>query len=664
MPRYNQTQRPQLRQVQAQGPSLDFAVCLLRRNLVRYSGECGEYTALGVWGTTIVIPRHAYSAEFTIDGKPTKAKSAYELITPAGTTRELICIELDRNEKFRDIRSYFPEHSQQTYEDCTLVINTNTYPNMFIPVGQATPANDIMLDKTQVADTMYYNYPTRTGQCGGVVCKTGLIVGMHIGGNGAQGFAATLKRNMFPADVMPQGEIVARGKSKKNIHISEKTKLQPSVFHHAFDGVKEPAVLTRKDPRCEVNFDEALLSKYKGNSPVKYAEDEEMQVAVQHYAAQLSTLDINPDPISMEQAIYGMEGLEALDLATSAGYPYVTMGIKKRDIITPDHDGSLKRMGELMDKYGIDLPFVTYIKDELRKPDKIKAGKSRVIEASSLNDSVAMRMHFGNLYATFHKNPGVVTGCAVGCDPEVFWSKIPCMMESELLAFDYTNYDASLSPCWFEALRHCLHILGFTKAGPFVQYMCNSYHVMRGEWYAVRGGMPSGTSGTSIFNSMINNIIIRTLVLKTYKNIDLDRLKIIAYGDDVIASYPFELDAEMLAKAGAQYGLTMTPADKGEKFEKVTWDNVTFLKRGFRADPRYPFLVHPTMPMSEIHESIRWTKDPTKTQEHVLSLCQLAWHNGQTVYENFCQQIRTVNLARVLYLPNYHVLQKQWYDKF
>ena len=200
---------------------------------------------------------------------------------------------------------------------------------------------------------------------------------------------------------------------------TDKTKLEPSVFHHVFEGNKEPAVLRNGDPRLRANFEEAIFSKYIGN--VNTHVDEYMMEAVDHYAGQLATLDISTEPMNLEDAVYGTEGLEALDLTTSAGYPYVALGIKKRDILSKKTK-DLTKLKECMDKYGLNLPMVTYVKDELRSAEKVAKGKSRLIEASSLNDSVAMRQTFGNLYKTFHLNPGIVTGSAVGCDPDLFWS--------------------------------------------------------------------------------------------------------------------------------------------------------------------------------------------------------------------------------------------------
>ncbi|AAD45119.1 polyprotein [Echovirus E30] len=654
---------PTLRQAKVQGPAFEFAVAMMKRNASTVKTEYGEFTMLGIYDRWAVLPRHAKPGPTIImNDQEVGVVDAKELVDKDGTNLELTLLKLNRNEKFRDIRGFLAREEAEVNE-AVLAINTSKFPNMYIPVGQVTDYGFLNLGGTPTKRMLMYNFPTRAGQCGGVLMSTGKVLGVHVGGNGHQGFSAALLRHYFNDE---QGEIEFIESSKEAgfpvINTPSKTKLEPSVFHHVFEGNKEPAVLRNGDPRLKANFEEAIFSKYIGN--VNTHVDEYMMEAVDHYAGQLATLDISTEPMKLEDAVYGTEGLEALDLTTSAGYPYVALGIKKRDILSKKTK-DLAKLKECMDKYGLNLPMVTYVKDELRSAEKVAKGKSRLIEASSLNDSVAMRQTFGNLYKTFHMNPGIVTGSAVGCDPDLFWSKIPVMLDGHLIAFDYSGYDASLSPVWFACLKLLLEKLGYShKETNYIDYLCNSHHLYRDKHYFVRGGMPSGCSGTSIFNSMINNIIIRTLMLKVYKGIDLDQFRMIAYGDDVIASYPHPIDASLLAEAGKGYGLIMTPADKGECFNEVTWTNVTFLKRYFRADEQYPFLVHPVMPMKDIHESIRWTKDPKNTQDHVRSLCLLAWHNGEQEYEEFVSKIRSVPVGRCLTLPAFSTLRRKWLDSF
>lgn len=651
---------PTLRAVVTQGPNTEFALSLLRKNIITVTTSKGEFTSLGIYDRTCVVPTHSQPEdEILVNGFKTRVSDKWKLVDPDNMNLEITVLQLDRNEKFRDIRSFIAEDPECS--EATLVINSNNFKDTIITVGQASLVGMINLSNTPTTRMIRYDYPTKTGQCGGVLCSTGKIYGIHVGGNGRQGFSAQLRKQYF---VQQQGQIISRKHvddlNIKPVNTPTKTKLLPSVFYNVFPGSKEPAVLHPADKRLEVDLNDSLFSKYKGNVNIKMTEN--MKVAVDHYAGQLMSLEIPTEELSLKEALYGTDGLEPIDLNTSAGYPYVSLGIKKRSILNKETQDTTK-MQECLSKYGIDLPLITYIKDELRGKDKIRLGKSRLIEASSLNDSVNMRVKLGHLYKAFHKNPGTITGSAVGCDPDVFWSVIPCLLDGELLAFDYSNFDASLSPIWFDCLELVLSKIGFESAN-IIKQICTTHHIFRDQIYIVEGGMPSGCSGTSIFNSMINNIIIRTLILDVYKGIDLDKLKIIAYGDDVIISYPYELNPERIAEQGKTYGLTITPPDKTEHFGKTDWNNVTFLKRNFRPDPEFPFLVHPVMPMTDIYESIRWTKDPKNTQDHVRSLCMLAWHSGEQEYEKFVEGIRSTSVGKALIIPSYSVLRRRWLDLF
>lgn len=649
------------RRVVAQGPEEEFGRSLIKHNSCIVTTQNGKFTGLGIYDRTLILPTHADpGSEIQIDGITTKVEDSYDLFNKDGIKLEITVLKLKRNEKFKDIRKYIPEN-EDDYPDCNLALSANQPETTIINVGDVVSYGNILLSGNQTARMLKYNYPTKSGYCGGILYKIGQVLGIHVGGNGRDGFAAMLLRSYFSET---QGQITTTKPTIEcnlpSIHTPSKTKLQPSVFYDIFPGSKEPAVLSEHDPRLEVDFKQALFSKYKGNNQCEI--NDHVRVAISHYSAQLMTLDIDSSPISLEDSVFGTEGLEALDLTTSAGFPYVSMGIKKRDLINKQ-TRDITKLKMALDKYGVDLPMVTFLKDELRKKEKISAGKTRVIEASSVNDTVLFRTTFGNLFSKFHLNPGIVTGSAVGCDPETFWSKIPVMLDGEcIMAFDYTNYDGSIHPIWFEALKEVLFNLGFKPN--LIDRLCKSKHIFKNVYYEVEGGVPSGCSGTSIFNTMINNIIIRTLVLDAYKNIDLDKLKIIAYGDDVIFSYKYQLDMEAIAKEGIKYGLTITPADKSSEFKKLDYNSVTFLKRGFKQDDRYSFLIHPTFPVDEIHESIRWTKKPSQMQEHVLSLCHLMWHNGRDVYKQFEQRIRSVSAGRALYIPPYDLLLYEWYEKF
>lgn len=655
---------PEKRIAKVQGPDMEFVHKMMNQNLFDVVTQRGSFTGLGLYSTWLLLPKHSEPGETVVlEGNDYNVVDCVQIENNHGSL-ELIAIKLDRPTNFRDVRKFFPEHFTKE-KDCLLVMNNKTNRRMWCPVGSVSMFGFLNLSNKPTYNTCQYRYPTKSGQCGGVVVKAGKIIAMHIGGDGANGYGAILTRSIVSL-AAEQGEMVNFKKSiGKPINLSSKTKLHPSVFHSVFPGKKEPAALHPKDKRLEVNFDDVIFQKYKGNKGFSITEN--MVTAMEHYADQIRPLlpENVTEPLSLEDVVYGTENLEGLDLNTSAGYPYVIQGVKKKDLI-PERGQPLTKLTEALALNGYDLPFVTYLKDELRPIDKVKKGKTRLIECSSLNDTIRMKIVFGRLFQVFHQNPGIATGSAVGCNPDVDWSRFYAEMGGQpLTAFDYSNFDASMDPAWFDLLKMFLKRIGYSDDDvKLIDHIKCSRHLYKDKQYDVVGGMPSGCSGTSIFNSINNNHILRTLVLDVYKGINMDHLKIIAYGDDVVMTYPFQLDAAALAEQGAKYGLTMTPPDKEAEFNETTWDNVTFLKRSFKPDHEFPFLIHPVYKMEEVYESIRWCRSAAQTQEHVYSLCLLAWHNGEEVYEDFLKAIRTTSVGRNLHLPSYRVLRHNWLELF
>nr|3SJO_A Chain A, 3C protease [Enterovirus A71]3SJO_B Chain B, 3C protease [Enterovirus A71]3SJO_C Chain C, 3C protease [Enterovirus A71]3SJO_D Chain D, 3C protease [Enterovirus A71]3SJO_E Chain E, 3C protease [Enterovirus A71]3SJO_F Chain F, 3C protease [Enterovirus A71]3SJO_G Chain G, 3C protease [Enterovirus A71]3SJO_H Chain H, 3C protease [Enterovirus A71] len=182
------------------GPSLDFALSLLRRNIRQVQTDQGHFTMLGVRDRLAVLPRHSQPGKtIWIEHKLVNVLDAVELVDEQGVNLELTLITLDTNEKFRDITKFIPENIS-TASDATLVINTEHMPSMFVPVGDVVQYGFLNLSGKPTHRTMMYNFPTKAGQCGGVVTSVGKVIGIHIGGNGRQGFCAGLKRSYFASE--------------------------------------------------------------------------------------------------------------------------------------------------------------------------------------------------------------------------------------------------------------------------------------------------------------------------------------------------------------------------------------------------------------------------------------------------------------------------------
>uniref|UniRef100_A0AAU7E319 Polyprotein n=1 Tax=Aethomys rat picornavirus TaxID=3141854 RepID=A0AAU7E319_9VIRU len=344
---------PTLRKtVVAQGPNYQFEQRLFSTSLFDVETLSGHYSGLGLYDQWLLLPRHVQvDTKLKIEGVEFSILDSVELVNKDGPL-ELMVVKIDRPVKFRDIRKFFPD-SFTRFDKCTLLVNNENFRQMFCPVGHATRYGRLNLSGSYVQNTCMYPFPTKCGQCGGVVTSNSKIIAMHIGGDGLNGYGAILTSKMFALldqPQQPQGEIVSKKESAVKINVNAKTKLRPSVFHDVFEGTKEPAALHPHDKRLEVELDAAMFGKYKGNREVACPE---LDVAIAHYTSQLQTLlPANvTDPLPLEDVVYGIENLDGLDLNTSAGYPYNVKGIRKRDLI-PERGEPLTKLTEALDLHG------------------------------------------------------------------------------------------------------------------------------------------------------------------------------------------------------------------------------------------------------------------------------------------------------------------------
>nr|NP_740454.1 Protease(3C) [Enterovirus E] len=182
------------------GPLFDFGVSLLKKNIRTVKTGAGEFTALGVYDTVVVLPRHAMPGKtIEMNGKDIEVLDAYDLNDKTDTSLELTIVKLKMNEKFRDIRAMVPDQITD-YNEAVVVVNTSYYPQLFTCVGRVKDYGFLNLAGRPTHRVLMYEFPTKAGQCGGVVISMGKIVGVHVGGNGAQGFAASLLRRYFTAE--------------------------------------------------------------------------------------------------------------------------------------------------------------------------------------------------------------------------------------------------------------------------------------------------------------------------------------------------------------------------------------------------------------------------------------------------------------------------------
>nr|QKE55042.1 MAG: polyprotein [Picornaviridae sp.] len=503
------------------------------------------------------------------------------------------------------------------------------------------------------------------------------IGGIHFAGYSSfSGFAVHLTKqellNAMAKLTTTQSKIIPMEQLEKPVHVVRKTALKPSPAAGAFEYTMEPAILRQSDSRLKSGLilDETIFEKH-GKGDVKEPWKNLVE-AFDVYFSKFSNKEIRQ--LTLRQAINGTPLLDGIDMDQSPGYPYNTQGISRRSLFTWDQEaGEWEPVPELREEVEkvLENPtgyiYTTFLKDELRKSEKVEKGATRVVEAAPLPVILAGRMLLGGLFEEMQSQPGEY-GSAVGCDPELDWTKFFWAFEKfeNVYDLDYKAFDSTVPTAAFDLLaKHLQELIGDERVGRYIEAIASSKHVYGSQVYLMEGGMPSGCVGTSILNTICNNCFVLSALLE-HKDFDIDNYYLIAYGDDVVYATNPSIDPSFIKKFyDTHTPLKVTPANKGEEFNKdSTIFDVTFLKRHFVPDPEKPWLIHPTIDHSVYEQSCMWVRDG-EWQDTIDSLCQLAVHSGPTNYKNWVDTVRAKALERGV-TPRFYpfsYLHKRWMNK-
>lgn len=352
---------------------------------------------------------------------------------------------------------------------------------------------------------------------------------------------------------------------------------------------------------------------------------------------------IRPRVFSDDEMINGCGLMNAIEMSTSAGYPYVildnTSGKHPFFTVvstTPMRYAPIKYLQRLLNERedaasrGKIVPtfFIDTLKDETRPVEKVKQGKTRLFQISPLDFNLLLRKYFG-AFLCHTQETFIVGESAVGINANSYeWTlMIKSLMEvgDSFINGDGKNFDASASQPiamhnvyainkWYQLgndwkLEH--DRIRCTLWATFL----NSWHIVRNVVYVAQQGNKSGTAVTTQFNNLIGMFAIRwTYLLAGYQLHDFHRaIKPKFYGDDDLTAVNTVLAPKVTCKSHkitmAKMGIEYTSATKNDVVD--TWYNIseiTFLKRKFYWDGiRYlPQLDH-----TVIFEIARWSEsDP------------------------------------------------------
>lgn len=634
------------------------------------SGAPCKVNGTGIYDRWILTVSHVVpnvsSVVVTYEGKDyTPSKVIYD--------GEICALYVPGIPQFKDLRRFTRNVRQHT----TGVLPSHTPSGpAFILTANVRLRNSPWPSLTGKREVYYYTGATFPGLCGAplVLQNPGgpSLVALHQSGvAGTSGYAIPIADLLAMLDTpQSQSEILECEPGGPPPHVPRRSRLTKSPAYGAFPVTKEPAVLSKYDPRTDKDVDEVAFSKQGGGDL-----DEpwpSLIPAVKLYFSHCNFSKLRT--LTMLEAINGTPLLDGIDMNQSPGYPWC-LTRNRRSLFDIGEDGLYHPCLELYQEieaclHNPDYFYTTFLKDELRGMDKVAAAKTRLIEAAPIHAIIAGRMLFGGLFETMHSQPGNY-GSAVGCDPDYHWTPFyhNFLDYGEVWALDYSNFDSTIPSVIFkligEELAKIIELPPSIPPGSIQKYIQSIYlskHVFGDHWYMMKGGNPSGCVGTSILNSMVNNISLLSAML-THPDFDSSAFRILCYGDDVIYATVPSIHPSFIADFYHKHtNFKVTPADKGNTFpETSSIHDVTFLKRHFVPDERFPTYIHPVISPETYQQSVMWTRGGP-FQDVITSLCYLAHHAGPNNYRDWCDTVRAQCLKNGFeptFIP-YEVLQYRW----
>nr|NP_740559.1 3D mature peptide [Hepatovirus A] len=442
-----------------------------------------------------------------------------------------------------------------------------------------------------------------------------------------------------------------------SMNVVSKTLFRKSPIYHHIDKtmINFPAAMPFS--KAEIDPMAVMLSKY--SLPIVEEPEDYKEASIFYQNKIVGKTQLVDDFLDLDMAITGAPGIDAINMDSSPGFPYVQEKLTKRDLIWLDENGLLlgvhPRLAQrilfntvMMENCSdLDVVFTTCPKDELRPLEKVLESKTRAIDACPLDYSILCRMYWGPAISYFHLNPGFHTGVAIGIDPDRQWDELFKTMirfGDVGLDLDFSAFDASLSPFMIREAGRIMSELSGTPSHfgtALINTIIYSKHLLYNCCYHVCGSMPSGSPCTALLNSIINNVNLYYVFSKIFGKSPVffcQALKILCYGDDVLIVFSRDVQIDNLDLIGQKIvdefkklGMTATSADKNVPQLKPV-SELTFLKRSFNlVEDR----IRPAISEKTIWSLIAWQRSNAEFEQNLENAQWFAFMHGYEFYQKF-----------------------------
>lgn len=448
-----------------------------------------------------------------------------------------------------------------------------------------------------------------------------------------------------------------------------------------------------------------------------------------------------PDVCTQHEALHGMGCVKHLELSTSAGFtanmkPHKLPGKRsfisvlteeqKKDIglvgiedfyqCTPTmRQTVIERLQKAKNGVVARTIWQDSLKDERLELEKVAEGRTRLFMTGDVDNTIACRQYFMRFTDHIMKNR-MRLSCKVGINPDgqewgQLWKWFHEVHQPKFIAGDFKSFDMSIPKWlvshvvdaileWFRMIQpyggYGLYINAQGRkiyvdelVGGNLEEQNNIRWILMEEIsqatringrvvYRCLQGVPSGHFLTAIFNSIINEVIIKTCIMYycEVKEIEMNfvilrnNFRIATYGDDhivaVSSKYHF-FDQQLLQKLiKIMFGMNYTDSLKRLEVEQWTKaEDLTFLQRYFRVEGAQVFAPLKKDIIDEMINWVRISEDYTIKESTFLNLgtALKEWFQwGEKIFEEKRRLFRSVCFRHSAepFSTTYAGLYKEW----
>lgn len=534
----------------------------------------------------------------------------------------------------------------------TLDGKTSELPTLVLVRGVVSKVGELRYS-TQDGGVRYPGFSTGAtalwyGDCGAVALLGDRIVGLHVAGSAsASDFCLfnpeevrsiceeSVARSEMSSEVTSVGPVVGR------IHFDAfsrlpKSSIRPSSIASQLEeevgpGLKGPAALTEEAFQLSI-------SKFRRDLPP----GADLSGALAYLTRRVGFGDLKSIATYEEAASGLQDGArigKPVELNTSAGLPWVDMGLTKGDLYEVAGGGLLKPSPQLMEEVQryedrirdgqVDSALCfAQIKDELRTWDRVHEQKTRLFIANPCHVNLVFRRWLLPFIAFFKARRDELFH-AVGVNPfSCDWAHIASKAQGRrCLALDYSRFDVT-HPRW--VVTQCFDWVASHYGDPedrrmvrnLGEALANFSYYWRNSVIQAGGGQPSGSQVTTVLNSLINV----SLWLRAWQDAGNSfeewgmHCDLVTFGDDCILFADdwaqSHFSGSQVQDLMARYGYTVTdPRHNIGALEYVSILNVEFLGRSFVRE--YSDVWLPRRDLALVWTSLMWVNQD-ETEEYVL----------------------------------------------